>query len=140
MSFSRWGREAPARADYVSTDRFDNTLRGLRPSNSSHGSMDWDPRTSSASDFGGAPLFALAHEGRIEAAGRGKIYIIRAIERKPAWETPGWGVYLEGIWFIHPDIVSEWPIHPKRFRPVVNRPTKIEIFMKLLAVCQPSGP
>jgi hypothetical protein len=71
---------------------------------------------------------------------RGKIYIIRAIDEKPDWEAPGWGVHLEGIWVIHPDIDSKWPIHPKRFRPVVDRPTNIEIFRKLLAGVPPKEP
>src|SRR5262249_41072332 len=63
---------------------------------------------------------------------RGKIYTIRAIDSNPGWQAPGWGVHLEGIWIIHPDVGCEWPIHPRRFRPIVDRPTDIEIFRKLL--------
>jgi len=69
---------------------------------------------------------------------RGGIYIVRAIELKPwkspkpEWEAPGWGVHLEGLLILHPDVGCEWPIHPNRFRPVVDRPTNIEIFRRLL--------
>jgi hypothetical protein len=64
---------------------------------------------------------------------RGGIYVIRAIEDKPGWQAPGWGVHLEGIYIIHPDAKCEWAMKPSRFRPVVDRPTDIEIFRKLLA-------
>jgi hypothetical protein len=70
---------------------------------------------------------------------RGKIYIIRAIDQKPGWEAPGWGVHLDGIWVVHPN-GYEWAINPKRFRPVVNRPTNIEIFRELLAGVPPTEP
>jgi hypothetical protein len=63
---------------------------------------------------------------------RGGIYVIRAIEQKPGWQAPGWGVHLEGFWITHPDAGCEWPIKPGRFRPVVDRLTDIEIFRKLL--------
>jgi hypothetical protein len=76
---------------------------------------------------------------RVKLLARGKIYIIRAIDLKPGWkspkpewESPGWGVHLEGIWIVHPDAGCEWPIHPNRFRPVVDRPTNIDVFKKLL--------
>jgi hypothetical protein len=71
---------------------------------------------------------------------RGKIYIIRAIEQKPGWEAPGWGVHLEGIHIVHPDVDWEWAMRPTRFRPVVNRPTNIEIFKRLLAGVPPKEP
>jgi hypothetical protein len=64
---------------------------------------------------------------------RGKIYTIRAIFQEPGWQAPGWGVYLEGVRIVHPDDGMEWPIHPRRLRPVTERPTNIEIFRKLLA-------
>jgi hypothetical protein len=69
---------------------------------------------------------------------RGKIYIVRAIEitkwksARHDWGVPGWGVHLEGLWIFHPDVGCEWPIDPNRFRAVVERPTDIEIFKKLL--------
>ncbi len=63
---------------------------------------------------------------------RGGIYVIRAIEQKPGWQAPGWGVHLEGISIVHPDADCEWPMKPGRFQPVVDRPTDIEIFRKLL--------
>ena len=62
----------------------------------------------------------------------GQIYVIRAIDVRPGWASPRWGVHLEGISIIHPDNGSEWPFHPKRFRPVTERPTDITIFEKLL--------
>ena len=48
---------------------------------------------------------------------RGGIYIIRGIGRKPKWESPGWGVHVEGIHVVHPDVGCEWPMRPSRFRP-----------------------
>jgi hypothetical protein len=70
---------------------------------------------------------------------KGRIYTIRAIELKPGWkspkpdwESPGWGVHLEELWIVHPDVGCQWPIHPNRFRPVVHRPTSIKILRKLL--------
>jgi hypothetical protein len=71
---------------------------------------------------------------------RGGIYVIRGIIRKPKWESPGWGVLVEGICIKHPDVGCEWPMRPGRFRPVVDRPTSIEIFRKLLAGAPPSEP
>ncbi len=80
----------------------------------------------------------------VKLLSRGRIYIVRAIELKPGWkspkpgwESPGWGVHLAGLWIFHPDVGCEWPIHPERFRPVVDRPTDIEIFRKLLAGSEP---
>src|SRR5215470_2330025 len=64
---------------------------------------------------------------------RGGIYIIRSIGRKPKWESPGWGVLVEGICIKHPDVGCEWPMKPSRFRPVVDRPTDIGVFKKMLA-------
>jgi hypothetical protein len=63
---------------------------------------------------------------------RGRIYIIRAIDRTRGWQAPGWGVHLEGIWVIHPNGRSEWAMHPRRFRPILERPTNIDVFKKLL--------
>jgi hypothetical protein len=34
----------------------------------------------------------------------GKIYVIRAVDQKPGWKAPSWGVHLDGIRIIHPDI------------------------------------
>jgi hypothetical protein len=65
---------------------------------------------------------------------RGGIYVIRAIDLKVNWQAPGWGVHLEGITIIHPDAGCEWAMKPSRFRPVVDRPTDLEVFRKLLAV------
>jgi hypothetical protein len=64
---------------------------------------------------------------------RGGIYIVRGIDHKPGWEAPGWGVHVEGIRVMHPDVGCEWAMRPGRFRPVVDRPTSIEVFRKLLA-------
>jgi hypothetical protein len=64
---------------------------------------------------------------------RGKIYTIRAIVQGPDWRPPGWGVHLEGIWMFYPDDGVEWAFHPKRFRPIEERRTDIEVFRKLLA-------
>jgi hypothetical protein len=64
---------------------------------------------------------------------RGKVYTIRAIEQGPGWRHPGWGIHLEGIWIFYPDEGVEWAFHPRRFRPVVQRPTNIEIFKQMLA-------
>jgi hypothetical protein len=65
---------------------------------------------------------------------RGKIYIVRAIDQTPRrWEPPGWGVHVEGITIAHPSGKFEWTMRPGRFRAVVDRPTSIEIFKKLLA-------
>jgi hypothetical protein len=63
---------------------------------------------------------------------RGRIYVIRAIDTTPGWKPPRWGVHLEGIFIVCPDGRREWAIHPRRFRPVVERPTDIEIFRELL--------
>jgi hypothetical protein len=71
--------------------------------------------------------------GPLRMLKRGRIFVIRAIDDKPGWEAPGWGVHLEGIIIIHPDTGREWAMKPSRFRPVVDRPTDIEIFRKLLA-------
>ena len=71
---------------------------------------------------------------------RGGIYIIRGIIRKPKWECPGWGVLVEGICIMHPDVGCEWPMRPGRFRPVVDRPTNIEVFRKLLAGADAGAP
>jgi hypothetical protein len=73
---------------------------------------------------------------------RGTIYIVCAVEitkwnsARPDWTAPGWGLHLDGLWLFHPDAGCEWPIHPNRFRPVVERPTDIEIFKKLLKPTQ----
>jgi hypothetical protein len=73
---------------------------------------------------------------------RGKIYVVRAIEitkwksARSDWTAPGWGLHLEGLWIWHPDVGCEWPIHPNRFRPVIDRATDIEIFKKLLKPTQ----
>jgi hypothetical protein len=83
----------------------------------------------------------------VKLLARGGIYIIRAIELKPGWKSPkpgwessGWGVHLEGLWIFHPDAGCEWPIHPERFRPVIDRPANIDIFRKLLAGVPPKEP
>jgi hypothetical protein len=76
----------------------------------------------------------------VKLLSRGKIYVIRAIDQKPGWKAPGWGVHLEGIHIVHPDAECEWPMKPSRFRPVVDRPTDIEIFRKLLAGADAGAP
>jgi hypothetical protein len=68
---------------------------------------------------------------------RGGIYVIRAIDQRPRWQAPGWGVHLEGILIYHPDAGCEWPMKPERFRAVVARATDIEVFRKLLAGVRP---
>jgi hypothetical protein len=62
---------------------------------------------------------------------RGRIYTIRAVDQRPGWKAPGWGVHLEGIYVFYPGH-GEWAIHPRRFRPVTERPTSIAVFKKLL--------
>jgi hypothetical protein len=64
---------------------------------------------------------------------RGGIYVIRAIDLRPDWQAPGWGVHLEGFWITHPNVGCAWALKPQRFRLVVARPTDITIFRKLLA-------
>jgi hypothetical protein len=76
----------------------------------------------------------------VKLLSRGKIYVIRAIDKKPGWEAPGWGVHLEGVRIVHPDVGCEWPMKPRRFRPVVDRPTNIDVFKKLLAGAPPKEP
>jgi hypothetical protein len=72
---------------------------------------------------------------------RGKIYIVRAIDQTPRrWEAPGWGVHLEGISVAHPNGKYEWTMRPSRFRPVVDRPTNIGVFRKMLAGSSASTP
>jgi hypothetical protein len=63
---------------------------------------------------------------------RGKIYTIRAIVQGADWKPPGWGVHLEDVFIFYPDDGVEWPFNPKRFRPLKQRPTDIEIFRNLL--------
>jgi len=70
---------------------------------------------------------------RLPMLRRGGIYVIRAIDQRPDWQAPGWGVHVEGMSIVHPDAGCEWAMKPGRFRPVVERPTNIEIFRKLLA-------
>ena len=43
----------------------------------------------------------------VKLLSRGKIYIIRSIDTRPGWKAPGWGVHLEGIWIVHPDVGCE---------------------------------
>jgi hypothetical protein len=62
----------------------------------------------------------------------GKIYEVRGIDQTPGWKAPHWGVLLEGIWIAYPDGRSEWAMHPRRFRPIIERPTNIDVFEKLL--------
>jgi hypothetical protein len=57
---------------------------------------------------------------------RGGIYTIRAIDQRPGWQAPGWGVFLEGIRVISPDDGTEWPMNPTRFRPVIDRPRRTQ--------------
>jgi hypothetical protein len=64
---------------------------------------------------------------------RGKIYVIRAIDTLPGWKPPGWGVHLEGVRIFYPGNCVPWAFHPNRFRPVIDRPTNIEVFKRLLA-------
>jgi hypothetical protein len=72
---------------------------------------------------------------------RRKIYVIRATDETPRrWEAPGWGVHVEGIHVAHPAVKCEWAMNPKRFRPVVDRPTNIYVFKKLLAGSPASTP
>jgi hypothetical protein len=63
---------------------------------------------------------------------RGRIYVVRTIDRTRGWQAPGWGVLLEGIWIAYPGLRSEWAMHPRRFRPIIERPTNIDVFKKLL--------
>lgn len=62
----------------------------------------------------------------------GKIYVVRAIDIDD-WREPGWGVHLEGVTISFPgrDWVA-WAFHPRRFRPVTERPTDIAELRKLL--------
>jgi hypothetical protein len=62
----------------------------------------------------------------------GKIYTIRAIFEEALWSAPGWGVFLEGVQITNPVTGDEWPIDPRRFRPVTDRPTDITMFNKHL--------
>jgi hypothetical protein len=64
----------------------------------------------------------------------GKIYTIRAVDRgeNGKWKSPGWGIHLEGILVVYPGRRSEWAFNPKRFRPIIDRPTDIEIFRRML--------
>ena len=72
------------------------------------------------------------HGGKV--LGRGIIYVIRAIDQTPGrWEPPSWGVQLEGIAIPHPSGEFEWTMRANRFRPVVDRPTDIGVFKKMLA-------
>ena len=72
-------------------------------------------------------------ENGIKVLSRGKIHVIRAIDETPRRWEPGWGVHVEGISVAHPGGKFEWTMRPSRFRPVVDRPTDIEVFKKLLA-------
>ncbi len=73
----------------------------------------------------------------VKLLSRGRIYIVRGIDVRPGWKEPGWGVHLQGIRIVHPDVACEWAMNPKRFRPVTERPTDIEIFRKLLKPARP---
>ena len=71
--------------------------------------------------------------GGPKALKRGKIYTIRAIFEEPFWSAPGWGVFLEGAHLTNPVSGEEWPIDPRRFRPVEERKTDIMSLTRLLA-------
>ena len=71
----------------------------------------------------------LASDRKLLVAGR--IYIIRGIDVSPGWKWPWWGVHLEGVRHLYLDGVREWAFHPRRFRPVTERPTDITIFRKI---------
>jgi hypothetical protein len=66
----------------------------------------------------------------------GRIYEVRAIDQRPGWKAPHWGVHLKGIQIFYPDATRrlEWAMHPRRFRPVVERPTSIKSLEEMLAV------
>jgi hypothetical protein len=67
----------------------------------------------------------------------GRIYVIRAIDVRPGWKWPWWGVHLEGLRHLYLDGTIEWAFHPGRFRPVTEqrqaaeRPTDITVFKRL---------
>jgi hypothetical protein len=65
---------------------------------------------------------------------RGRIYTIRAVDlgENGKWKSPGWGVHLESVLILYPGRQSEWAFNPKRFRPIFDRPTNIEIFRRML--------
>lgn len=71
----------------------------------------------------------------------GKIYVVRAIELGSSWKWPWWGVHLAGVRILYPgNSALEWALHPRRFRPVRERPTDITIFKKLAASVTADAP
>jgi hypothetical protein len=63
----------------------------------------------------------------------GRIYVVRAIDVRSGWSWPRWGVLLEGVRLLYPGKDTlEWALHPRRFRPVVERPTDITMLKELL--------
>lgn len=63
----------------------------------------------------------------------GRIYVVRAIDVGFTGRPPGWGVHLHGVQLRYPDAEDvPWPFHPRRFRPVTQRPTDIAVFEKML--------
>jgi hypothetical protein len=83
----------------------------------------------------------------IKPLARGRIYVIRAIDTTPGWKSPRWGVHVEGIYVAYPDLRAkdtakpkqsfvEWAMKPSRFRAVVDRPTDIGIFKRMLLPTQ----
>lgn len=70
---------------------------------------------------------------------RGRIYTVRAIDLGH-WKPPGWGLHLDGIELSYPGMDGvAWAFNPKRFRPVGDRPTDIEVFKKLLVATLAEG-
>jgi hypothetical protein len=61
----------------------------------------------------------------------GQVYTVRAIFDEPIWSAPGWGVFLEGVELTNPVTGEEWPIDPRRFRPVEERETDAESMTKV---------
>jgi hypothetical protein len=64
----------------------------------------------------------------------GKIYTVRAIDQRPGWKAPHWGVHVMGITVFYPGADFEWAMNPHRFRPVVERPTSIKSLEEMLTV------
>jgi hypothetical protein len=66
--------------------------------------------------------------------GAGQIYEVRAVDQRPGWKAPHWGVHLKGIVIFYPNSDFEWAMNPNRFRPVVERPTSIKSLEEMLTV------
>jgi hypothetical protein len=59
---------------------------------------------------------------------------VRAIDQRPGWKAPHWGVHLKGIVIFYPNSHFEWAMHPNRFRLVVERPTSIKSLEEMLTI------